>query len=144
MAVIVCLRCQMPFRQKKDEEYCPLCSKGSEDTFGQIKDYLMKNQGASATELVNALGVTIKQIQYYLREERLEVTGGGASGLRCDGCGVAIQSGRLCEVCAKKSEQRRKAERSEAANKALMENREENLKKSAYRYQNRDSSGRHK
>jgi len=144
MAVIVCHNCHMPFSQKKNEEYCLSCSRSSETTFQRIKDYLYEHQGASATEVVSVLGVTVKQIQHYLREERLEVVGDGYSGLRCDRCGVSIQTGKLCAECAKESEAKKKAQIAEAAKNALLLNHEENLAKSPYRFQTRGGAERRK
>jgi hypothetical protein len=91
----------MPFSQLGDEEVCPTCARDGESRFRRIKEYLYDHPGASATELVQALGVTMRQIQHYLREDRLSVVGDGYSGLTCDLCGKSIKSGRYCEHCEK-------------------------------------------
>ena len=105
----------MPFEQRRNEELCPTCDASSEAVFRHIKEYLYEHPGASATDLVNNLGVSLKQIKHYLREERLEVIGDGYTGLKCDACGRSIQTGRLCESCAKESDYRMKSEAGKAS-----------------------------
>lgn len=115
MATFQCTHCGMPFDRRRNEELCPACDASGEVVFRRIKEYLYEHPGSSATDLVNNLGVTLKQIRHYLREERLEVIGDGYTGLKCDACGRSIQTGRLCEACAKENEYRVKSETGKAA-----------------------------
>ncbi len=144
MAVRMCVHCSMPFQQKKQEETCPVCTQFGDTVFRRIKEYLYEHPGASATELVSELGVTMKQIRHYLREERLEVVGDGYTGLKCDACGTSIQTGRMCESCVKGAEQKKKAEASRAAKLASMRMKEEPPGGSGLRYQQKDDKGRNR
>ncbi len=110
MATFHCVHCGMPFDQRRNEELCPACDANSEVVFRHIKEYLYEHPGASATSLVNNLGVTLRQIKHYLREERLEVVGDGYTGLKCDACGRSVQTGRLCDSCARDAATGRSAE----------------------------------
>ncbi len=144
MAVRMCVHCNMPFQQKRQEETCPSCSRIGDTVFRGIKEYLYDHPGASATELISELGVTMKQIRHYLREERLEVVGDGYTGLKCDACGVSIQTGRMCESCVKGAEQKKKAEDSRAAKQAALRMKEEPLRKGSVRYEQTDGKGRNR
>lgn len=115
MAIKICPHCQMPFSQQRNEEICPNCAREGETQFQLIKEYLYAHPGASATELVQQVGVTMRQIQHYLREDRLSVVGEGFTGLTCDLCGKAIKTGRYCELCEKDVAARKKQEFQQAA-----------------------------
>ena len=126
MAIRVCPHCQLPFVQQRDEEVCPNCMSEGENQFRIIKEYLYAHPGASATELVQELDVTIRQIQHYLREDRLHVVGEGFTGLKCDLCGKAIQTGRYCEHCEKDAAAKKKRDFQKAALNALQAMKAEN------------------
>ena len=115
MATKLCTNCGMPFTQIRIEEQCVSCTSTGDAIFRRIREYLYEHQGASASELVSVLGVSMKSIRQFLREERLEVVGDGYSGLRCDKCGVAIKTGRYCETCGREEDNRQKAEAAAAA-----------------------------
>lgn len=129
MAIRVCPHCQRPFSQLRNEEVCLACMAKGEDEFRRIKEYLYEHPGASATELVQRLGVTIRQIQHYLREDRLEVVGEGYTGLTCDKCGKPLKTGRMCEHCEKEVASQKRQEFKKAALRAVKEMKEENKPK---------------
>lgn len=115
MAVKLCTNCNLPFTQIRNEDQCTACTQKGDATFKRIKEYLYEHQGASASELVSNLGVSLKEIRQFLREDRLEVVGDGYSGLRCDKCDATIKSGRLCDACNREEDYRIKAENAASA-----------------------------
>ena len=72
-----------------------------DDQYKLVRDYLYDNPNAPIEEVVEETGVQEKIILYYLRDGRLQIA--GSSGLlKCEQCGAAINSGRLCEKCMSK------------------------------------------
>ena len=49
--------------------------------------------------MAEANNVTAKQIQKWIREERLAFSEKSGVGIECEGCGAMIRSGRLCQKC---------------------------------------------
>lgn len=101
MASYECQRCHHMFQRIGNEEVCSTCAPLDEEEFRRIKEYISQHQGASSSEVVRALGVTINQIKRYLKEERLEIVGDNKGFLRCEKCGKPLNSGRLCDACYK-------------------------------------------
>lgn len=101
MANYECKRCHHVFQRTGIEEVCPQCAPLDEEEFRRIKEYLEEHQGASSSEVMRVLGVSLNQIKRYLREERLEIIGDNKGFIRCDGCGKPLSSGRYCEICYK-------------------------------------------
>ena len=66
---------------------CPACQAELEDKFQVAKKYIRENVGASIQEVAEAADVSVKQIEKWIREERLEK------------CGRMIRSGRFCDSC---------------------------------------------
>ena len=142
MATKICTNCNMPFNQVRNEEQCPACAASGDATFRRIKEYLYEHQGASASELVSVLGVSMRQIRQFLREDRLEVVGDGYSGLRCDKCGANIKTGRYCEACGREEENRIKADSASATTRATHLNSNANKDKTSFR--SRENGGKSK
>ncbi|NMA67554.1 MAG: hypothetical protein GX957_15195 [Clostridiaceae bacterium] len=99
MSKFECVRCHRFFDRMALEEVCPPCSILEEEEFKQIKEYLALHPGASSSELVSQLNVTLKSIKRYLKEERLEIIGDNKGFIRCELCGVSLNSGRFCPSC---------------------------------------------
>ncbi len=142
MATKICTNCNMPFNQVRNEEQCPACAASGDATFRRIKEYLYEHQGASASELVSVLGVSMRQIRQFLREDRLEVVGDGYSGLRCDKCGVNIKTGRYCESCGREEENRTKADSASAAKRTSSMNQDATKAKSSFRSRTNEGKGK--
>jgi len=78
---------------------CQNCRRNNENDFVKLKEYLYKNPGADISEVHEATEVDTKKIIEFLKEGRLEITGGGNLVLECESCGVSITTGRFCDKC---------------------------------------------
>lgn len=104
MQLIKCKWCGKPF-QSMGVSFCPVCIQELDVQYKPVRDYLYDNPNASIEEVMEATGASEKTILYYLRDGRLQMV--NSSGLlRCEHCGAAINSGRLCEKCSNKVEER--------------------------------------
>lgn len=77
---------------------CPQCIMETEKKFGLIKEYLYNNPNATVMQISEATEVEEKMILHFLKEGRLEMKSADGS-LRCEKCGAAITSGRMCANC---------------------------------------------
>jgi predicted amidophosphoribosyltransferase len=80
-------------------QFCGNCLREMDEQFRVIKDLLYKNPNLTINEVVEETGVDEKIILFLLREGRLEMKAAG-DYLVCEGCGVPIQSGKLCKKCS--------------------------------------------
>ena len=124
MQLAKCKMCKRPF-QSYGNPFCPSCMQELDEQYKPVRDYLYDHPNASIEKVVEDTGVAERIILYYLKEGRLRMA--NASGLlRCEQCGAAIESGRLCDKCkgkldsrmvqpmqARADEQRRKAREAE-------------------------------
>ena len=72
---------------------CPACQAELEDKFQVAKKYIRENVGASIQEVAEAADVSVKQIEKWIREERLAFADDSPVGIRM------IRSGRFCDSC---------------------------------------------
>lgn len=82
--------------------YCPTCKSLDEISFGKVRDYIYENGVASATEVSENTGVSVRQIEQYLREGRLEIPENSPIFIKCEMCHADIRSGRICSNCGLK------------------------------------------
>jgi hypothetical protein len=101
MANHECARCHRYFERVAFEEVCPVCFPVEEEEFARIKEYLSVHPGATSNELMTVIGVSLKSIRRYLKEERLEIVGDNKGFIRCELCGKPLNSGRFCDGCFK-------------------------------------------
>lgn len=80
--------------------YCPACKKIDDDAFQKVKDYIFENGVATALEVSEATDISMRHIERYLREGRLEIPEGSPIYIKCEKCGADIRSGRFCQECA--------------------------------------------
>ena len=78
---------------------CPSCAEIREKKFQEVKEYIRENRTATLGQISEEMDVSIKQLQQWVREERLEFTEGSGVMLNCESCGTAIRTGRFCEKC---------------------------------------------
>lgn len=82
------------------EEY-ELCDKCDEIIFNKIKEEL--NKGVkSPKELANSVGVSLKLIDAYMKDDRLIDVKEENNFYTCKYCGEAIDSGDICNNCLNK------------------------------------------
>lgn len=81
---------------------CNECLKKEEEQFALIKAYLKEHPDSSIVKVSNETGVSVQEIEKFLREGRLEVTTGMNDFLKCMKCGSPIKTGKYCPECEKK------------------------------------------
>lgn len=78
---------------------CPACIEALEDKFQDVKKYVEENPRCSINELSEKMEVSVKQLEKWVREERLCFADDSPIGLDCEKCGKLIKTGRFCEAC---------------------------------------------
>lgn len=78
---------------------CPACIEALEDKFQEVKKYVEDNPHCSINELSETMDVSVKQIEKWVREERLCFAEDSPIGLDCEKCGKMIKTGRFCDAC---------------------------------------------
>lgn len=97
----VCSRCGRMFTYLGfGHFYCPVCKEKDAEDFTRVKEYIYENGVAPALEVSEKTGVSLKIIEQYLREGRLEIPECSPIFIKCEMCAVDIRSGRLCPSCA--------------------------------------------
>jgi Zn finger protein HypA/HybF involved in hydrogenase expression len=81
---------------------CPKCGYEELNDFGKIRTYLEKFGSSPAHVIAEATGVSIKVIDKYLIEGRLEIPEGSPVYIKCQSCGTDLRYGRFCSECALK------------------------------------------
>ena len=94
-----CARCGKMFNYVSGPAICELCKKAIEDDFQRVKQYIEENPRASLREISEDNQVTTKQIQQWIREERLMFSKDSPIQLLCENCGEPITTGRFCAKC---------------------------------------------
>lgn len=78
---------------------CPSCINKLEDKFAVVKEYIEDNKMATISEISEECEVSVKQLEQWIREERLCFTEDSPIGIACESCGATIKSGRFCDKC---------------------------------------------
>lgn len=99
MDVRNCKSCGRLFNYLQGPPLCPACASKLEDKFGQVKEYLEEFPRATIPEIAKDNDVSIKQIEQWVREERLAFAENSPLGIACEKCGELIKSGRYCDKC---------------------------------------------
>ncbi len=94
-----CSRCGKMFNYIGGQPLCEPCKKAIEEDFQKVKQYITDNPGAGLKQISEDNGVTTKQIQQWIREERLMFSKDSPLALQCENCGEPIQTGRFCAKC---------------------------------------------
>ncbi len=94
-----CARCGKMFNFIGGQPICDLCKKALEDDFQKVKQYIEENPRASLRQISEDNEVTTKQIQQWIREERLMFSKDSPLQLLCEKCGEPISTGRFCAKC---------------------------------------------
>lgn len=99
MEVRTCRQCKRLFNYLTGPNICPGCKDALEKKFQEVKKYVEEHPNDGITQVAEANDVTAKQIQRWIREERLAFAEGSGVGIECESCGAMIRSGRLCQKC---------------------------------------------
>lgn len=78
---------------------CPNCIKELEDKFVKVKEYIRDHVSANMSQISEDCDVSTKQLEQWIREERLCFADDSPIGLECECCGTTIKTGRFCENC---------------------------------------------
>lgn len=97
MMVKQCRACGKLF-QSLGNPLCMECNEQLDEQFLLVRDYLYSHPSASVIELAKATGVSERNILMFLKEDRLALNQ-ESELMRCEKCGRAVASGRLCELC---------------------------------------------
>ena len=94
-----CSKCGKMFNYVQGPTICESCRKALEDSFQRVKQYIVDNPRASLKQISEDNEVTTKQIQQWIREERLMFAKDSPIKLLCEKCGDPIVTGRFCTKC---------------------------------------------
>lgn len=78
---------------------CPNCIDALEEKFQEVKTYIQDNITATIGQISENCDVSVKQIEQWVREERLLFSEDSPIGIACELCGKTIKTGRFCESC---------------------------------------------
>ena len=78
---------------------CPDCIRHIEEKFEEVKAYIEENRVATMSDVSQDCDVPVKQIEQWVREERLCFADDSPIGIACEVCGKTIKTGRFCESC---------------------------------------------
>ncbi|MCL1843303.1 MAG: flagellar protein [Defluviitaleaceae bacterium] len=98
MEAMNCPRCGKVF-VKIIESICDACVKAEVNIFDKVRDYVKENPNKSIKEVSEECEVTVKRVLQYIRDGRLEASGGMQGDVLCSKCGKPINIGRMCEKC---------------------------------------------
>lgn len=104
MEVKSCKKCRRLFQYTSGPVLCVTCRKELEEIFQKVKQYIKEHQGASIMEVSEELDVSVRLIEKFLREGRLEVAPNSPIFIRCERCDKEIKSGHYCDECKKQLE----------------------------------------
>ncbi len=78
---------------------CKQCGKDSYDDFQTIRNYLDIVGTAPASVIEKNTGVPKRVIEYFFRDEYLEIPKSSPIRVPCEKCGAPIRTGTLCDAC---------------------------------------------
>lgn len=78
---------------------CERCGRDNYDDFQTIRNYLEKTGAASALVIERDTGVPRRIIEYFFRDEYLEIPKNSPVRISCERCGAPIRTGTLCDEC---------------------------------------------
>ena len=90
---------------------CVRCGRENYDDFQTIRNYLEKAGATSASVIERDTGVPRRIIEYFFRDEYLEIPKNSSVRVPCAVCGAPIRTGTLCENCKADPVKRQQADR---------------------------------
>ncbi len=100
MNVRTCKKCRRLFNYVMGPSFCPECREKEEDKFQDVKKYVQEHGRSSMQEVAEACDVTMKQIQQWIRDDRLMLADDSPLGIECERCGRMIRGGKYCPECS--------------------------------------------
>jgi len=99
MEVFNCRKCGRLFNYISGDKICPTCKSKLEEVFQTVKAFVQEHRLCTMQEICEACDVDKRQIQKWIREERLEFTDDSPVKLPCESCGTLINCGKYCAKC---------------------------------------------
>lgn len=99
MNVVNCRKCGRLFNHISGANVCPSCKEKIEKKFQEVKEYIRAHNNCPMAEVCEACDVDPKQIQTWIRQERLQFAEDSPIKVTCENCGANIGSGRFCNKC---------------------------------------------
>ncbi len=99
MEIATCRNCGKIFNYIRGQLLCPTCQKELDGKFKEVKNYVYEHPHVGISELSKEMDVSVSQINYWIREERLCFAEDSAIGINCEKCGTSIKTGRFCDKC---------------------------------------------
>jgi hypothetical protein len=99
MDVRTCKSCGRLFNYLSGEPLCSACRDVNEKKFVEVKEYIREHRNAPIKQVSEECEVSIKQLERWVRQERLEFSKDSGVMFYCSSCGEPIQSGTMCEKC---------------------------------------------
>ena len=97
-----CRKCNGRLKEIAKGVYkCTNCGMENYDYFQTVRNYLEKAGPCSIIMIEKATKVPRASIDYFIKQEMLEIPKNSDVRLRCKRCGAPIRSGYLCDVCKK-------------------------------------------
>lgn len=93
-----CSRCGKLFNSI-DSPICKECQKELEEKFLQVRDYIRENPTKNMNQVAEDNEVSVRQLQRWVKEEKLCFTKDSGVMIECEQCGKPIQTGRFCKEC---------------------------------------------
>ena len=90
------------FNVLSDEQYCPNCQKKMDEKFDIVKRFVEDNPNVPVETVAKETDTSMKQINRWIREERLSFSPDSSYGIPCENCGRMIRTGRFCDECKTK------------------------------------------
>lgn len=94
-----CPRCGKMFTSVAGKSICHNCEKIEEEDFKKVKEFVNENDEATLDMIVKETEVSLKRVNKFIREGRLEISRGLRDAFRCESCGAQIHTGKYCEKC---------------------------------------------
>ena len=94
-----CKKCGKIFNYIAGPPICQACKEAAEVKFQEVKEFVRQNKSASMKEIVANCGVEERQVEQWIREERLVFATDSPIKLFCETCGAPIFTGRYCGKC---------------------------------------------
>ena len=99
MEVVNCRSCGRLFNYISGYQICPDCKKRIEEKFEVVKQYLRDHPDATMKDVVEDNDVTRRQVEIWIREERISFSSEVGSEIGCERCKKPIRSGKYCSRC---------------------------------------------
>jgi hypothetical protein len=75
------------------------CGQEEYDSYQKVRNYLNKEGPRIVTQIMRATGVPRATIEFFFKDERLEIPAGSSIRIACESCGAPIRTGVLCDRC---------------------------------------------